>query len=677
MTSKMDSTNIEQQKALELIKNTNVCFFLTGKAGTGKTTFIRNVQNVVDKNFLMLTPTGISAILAGGETIHSFFGFPIEVLTSSSKGQLNPEKVEILKEVDTIIIDEVSMVRCDLIDAIDRTLRSVLYSTLPFGGKQIVFSGDLFQLEPVLQKGVDKEVIDHEYGVQKPFFFNAHVFKRLSLPAIEFVRVYRQEKNSFLKILDGVRNSTITFAELEELNKRVFSTTDFNEMVITLSPYNSTVTKINDSRMKEIDSDEFEYKAEVTGEFKSDNAPVERCLVLKIGAQVIFTRNDSLKRWANGTLGRVTALGKETVTVKLDSGLECNVERVQWDSFSYKYNRNDKSVEKKLKGTFTQFPLKLAWAITIHKSQGMTFEKMALDLSRGIFTAGQLYVALSRVKSLEGLYLTNPINVSYIKTNSEVQHFSYTFNNNELVDNELIIGKKTYDCIKSKDYDTLVAVYLKLIQEKADLKKYREAALLAKTMFGVMISDECLIGSIDKVVLLPENSVVASFLNAVFCLYSGRYEDAINYADRVLSSRKCLEILYIKSRCLSLLDRWREADCVNVEMTELMGRTIDAKIYFHIAMLNELKCGDPGLGILQTLLSIYKDYLPMIYSMYTLMKLKDLKLALNDDEHDNMLVQAYESNDGYLNFKSLILETKDNNKSIYDEFIRILSKQVF
>lgn len=675
MNSKIDSVNIEQQKALELIKNTNVCFFLTGKAGTGKTTFIRNVQNVVNKKFLMLTPTGISAILAGGETIHSFFGFPIEVLTSASIGQLNAEKIEILKEVDTIIIDEVSMVRCDLIDAIDRTLRSALYSAQPFGGKQVIFSGDLFQLEPVLQKGIDKEVIDHEYGVEKPFFFNSHVFKRFAMPAIEFIKVYRQDSGSFLSILDNVRNSTTTLEELEVLNRRVILTKGCDEMVITLSPYNSTVTKINDERMREINSDEFEYVAETTGEFKSNNTPVETNLVLKVGAQVIFMRNDSAKRWANGTLGRVTTLGKDSITVMLESGLEYNVETVQWDSFNYKYNRKAKSVEKELKGTFTQFPLKLAWAITIHKSQGMTFEKMILDLSRGIFTAGQLYVALSRVKSLEGLYLTEPINANYIKTNIEVKKFSSTFNNSELVDNEIAIGKRTYDRIKSKDYDGLVAIYLKLIQEKANLKEYRESALLAKTMFGIMISDECLIETINEVTLLPENSLVASFLNAVFCLYGGRYNDAINYADKVLSSRKCLEVLYIKSRCLSLLDRWKEADCINIEMTELMGTVVDSKIYFQVAMLNELKCGDPGLGILQKLLSIHQDYLPIIYSMHTLMNLKGLKLTLSSNEYDNIFVQAYESKDE--KFKTFLLEEKSNNKPEYADFVKILSKQVF
>lgn len=676
MNSTIDSANVEQQKALDLIKNTNCSFFLTGKAGTGKTTFIRNIQNIINKKFLMLTPTGISAILAGGETIHSFFGFPIEVLTSKSTGKLNPDKIEILREVDTIIIDEVSMVRCDLIDAIDRTLQSVLYSVLPFGGKQIVFSGDLFQLEPVLQKGIDKEVIEHEYSVDKPFFFNAHVFKRVSLPAIEFIEVYRQANHSFLNILESVRNNTATQVEIDALNQRVISTIESDEMVITLSPYNSNVAKMNDSRMKEINSEQFEYEAEVTGEFKSDNSPVESNLVLKIGAQVIFTRNDSSRRWANGTLGKVTGLTKESITVQLENGKEYNVEAVQWEAFSYKYNRKERSVNKELKGTFTQFPLKLAWAITIHKSQGMTFEKMRLDLSRGIFTAGQLYVALSRVKSLKGLYLTNPISPNYIKTNEEVKNFSTTFNNQELLNNELIIGKRIYSSIKCKDYDAIVAIYLELTQEKAKLKKYKEAALLAKNMFSVMISDECLINSISETTILPENSIVASFLNALFCLYSGRYEDGIKYADQVLISRRCLEVLYIKSRCLSLLNRWQEADCINVEMNVLMNKKIDTKIYFHIAMLNELKCGDPGLGILQKLLKMHRDYLPIIVSIRTIMKLKKQKLILSTDEK-NEIIDAFESDEEDVAFKNVIIESKEKKSSDYTNFIDAILKQIF
>ena len=395
----LDTTNKAQMLAYELIANTNSSFFLTGRAGTGKTTFLNNIQKMVNKQFVTLAPTGVAAILAGGDTIHSFFGFPLEVCAPGTYGKLNEARILTIIHTDTIIIDEVSMLRCDLVDAIDYTMRKTMRNTLPFGGKQVIFVGDVFQLPPIVKQGPEHDLLKDIYNTDTFFFYKANVIKRMRLAKIEFQKVYRQEDKDFLQILENVRMNKVTPYNLAELNSRLCQPKKNAGMVITLTTRNDTANEINLNCLAQINEKEYLYDGTITGKYEEKEMPVAKELRLKEGVQVMFTRNDSLKRWANGTLGTVSKLSKDEIQVTVDNGETYAVPCCSWDSITYEYDREARKLKKQVTGTFIQFPLKLAWAITIHKSQGLTFDKLSLNLSHGLFAPGQLYVALSSVRS--------------------------------------------------------------------------------------------------------------------------------------------------------------------------------------------------------------------------------------------------------------------------------------
>ncbi|MGN1154593.1 MAG: ATP-dependent RecD-like DNA helicase, partial [Agathobacter sp.] len=393
----VDMLNEEQVQALNLVQNTNFSFFLTGKAGTGKTTFLHYIQKNVDKQFVVVAPTGVAAILAGGVTIHSFFGMPFDPITPMTEFQINHDKQVMLRHVDTIIIDEVSMVRCDLIDGIDRILRKVMHNSHPFGGKQIIFSGDLYQLEPVIDRHDEglMQFFREKYNTGKAYFYEANVFTRLKLPRIEFKKVYRQTDTRYLSILDHIRSGKYSPTELMLLNTNGLRTMQNSPKdTLTLCALNDTADSINTSHLSAIEKREIIYMGVVNGDFTNRRFPVQQELILKEGARVMFCRNDRNHRWVNGTVGTVASLTDKSICVSLDNGNICDVEPVTWENVAYTYNAKTKSLDKEIIGTYTQYPLKLAWAITIHKSQGMTFDRMNVDFSKGTFMPGQLYVAL-------------------------------------------------------------------------------------------------------------------------------------------------------------------------------------------------------------------------------------------------------------------------------------------
>ena len=379
-----DPTNLEQQKAFDLVANTNSSLFITGKAGTGKTTFVKSIQEKIKKNFLVLAPTGIAAMNVGGQTIHSFFGLPFEAIGPETKMEVSLEKRKTLEHIDTIIIDEASMVRCDWVDGIDRFLRALMHTHLPFGGKQVVFVGDLFQLPPVVRRGsADDMMLCYMYGNGTPYFYKANVMKRMNLPKIEFQKVYRQEDSEFLDILDRMRLGENTEKDLDVLNRHVSSDDKVGDYSVILTARVNTADGINDQKLNEIESEEFCYEGEISGKFKSQDVPVPITLRLKVGAQVIFCRNDYLRGVVNGTIAKVVALEDDTIKVALKDGEEIEVEKMTWETKESVYVETTKTVKSEVVGSFTQYPLKLAWAITIHKSQGMTFDRMHFDLTRG------------------------------------------------------------------------------------------------------------------------------------------------------------------------------------------------------------------------------------------------------------------------------------------------------
>ena len=679
MENMIDTENKQQVMAFDLIANTNSSFFLTGRAGTGKTTFLRKVQQLVDKQFITLAPTGVAAILAGGDTIHSFFGLPMDVCTPGTMGKMSEARILTLIHTDTIIIDEVSMVRCDIIDAIDYTMRKTLRSSLPFGGKQVIFVGDMFQLPPVAKRGAEGELMHDLYHTDDFFFYKADVIKRTRLVKIEFQKVYRQEDEQFLQILENVRLNKTTPENLMHLNERVCQPTKEDGMVITLASLNKTADTINQKRLAEIDSEEYTYEGTVTGKFEEKRFPVDLTLKLKVGAQVMFTRNDQQKRWANGTIGTVTKLSKDEIQVTTDGGATYVVPNCSWESYSYEYDRESRKMKKELQGTFTQYPLRLAWAITVHKSQGMTFDKLYLDLSRGMFAAGQLYVALSRVRSLGGLYLSRPIIPQYAHTSREVLAYASGYNDEQTINSEIESGKAVYQLLSHHDYDEAAKQYLLLVQKKVEDGDIKEAMQQTKRFLDTVICDEELFGSISEVPasLLKADHWAPKFLVALLSLYAGEYEQALAYVDSVLAQHQCQEALYVKSRCLAKMERYQEADAVNVLMGEVFDMsTPDAKVLYSIAILNELHIGDPGLNLMQQLIAAKPKYNKGILSLRQLMKRKGLVLVKKSEE-PRELVDDFNSDMSDEDFVQKIHTAREKAPKAVDYLLRLIKKQEF
>lgn len=450
MDFQLDTNNKEFQDALQLITHTRQSVFLTGKAGTGKSTFLKYICNHTKKKYVVLAPTGIAAINAGGVTLHSFFKLPFRPMLpddpdlSLSHGRIfeffkyPKEKRKIIAEVDLIIIDEISMVRADIIDCVDRILR--VYSgnmRLPFGGKQLLFVGDVFQLEPVVPSD-QKEILSLFYASH--FFFSARVFKDINLVPIELQKVYRQTDSVFINILDRIRNNAARKQELDTLNGRYFPSFEpqNEDMYITLATRRDQVDFINEKKLAELPGEEYVSVGKIEGDFPESSLPTQLNLSIKEQAQVIFIDNDYERRWVNGTIGMVSGIDENgNVYVLLESGVEHLVEPTSWRNYKYKYNEKEKRIEEEIVGTFEQLPIRLAWAITVHKSQGLTFSRVVVDLTGGVFAGGQTYVALSRCTSLEGLVLKSKISSRDIFIRKEIVEFSQIFNNQALIEKSL------------------------------------------------------------------------------------------------------------------------------------------------------------------------------------------------------------------------------------------------
>ena len=450
MDFQLDTNNKEFQDALQLITHTRQSVFLTGKAGTGKSTFLKYICNHTKKKYVVLAPTGIAAINAGGVTLHSFFKLPFRPMLpddpdlSLSHGRIfeffkyPKEKRKIIAEVDLIIIDEISMVRADIIDCVDRILR--VYSgnmRLPFGGKQLLFVGDVFQLEPGVPSD-QKEILSLFYA--SPFFFSARVFKDINLVPIELQKVYRQTDSVFINILDRIRNNAARKQELDTLNGRYFPSFEpqNEDMYITLATRRDQVDFINEKKLAELPGEEYVSVGKIEGDFPESSLPTQLNLSIKEQAQVIFIDNDYERRWVNGTIGMVSGIDENgNVYVLLESGVEHLVEPTSWRNYKYKYNEKEKRIEEEIVGTFEQLPIRLAWAITVHKSQGLTFSRVVVDLTGGVFAGGQTYVALSRCTSLEGLVLKSNISSRDIFIRKEIVEFSQIFNNQALIEKSI------------------------------------------------------------------------------------------------------------------------------------------------------------------------------------------------------------------------------------------------
>ncbi len=423
--------SVERNERFELayrfVTETQESIFLTGKAGTGKTTFLKYLKAHSAKNTIVAAPTGVAAINAGGVTLHSLFHLPFHPFlpTAAGKQELlskiryNKQRLQLLRKMEVLVIDEVSMVRCDVMDAIDTILRSVRWQhEVPFGGVQLLFIGDLFQLPPVAQNH-EWQVLQEYYN--STFFFDSKVIQEQMPLLIELTTIYRQKEELFVKLLNKVRNNQLEAEDLEILNERYMPgfQPDRDETYITLTSHNNQADLINRQQLQRLTAPPYTYTAKIEGDFPENSYPADAELVLREGAQVMFLKNDTQgRRFFNGKIGVVHSLTEEEIVVRCGKE-NIRVEKETWDHSRYTLNRADGKLEQDVLGTFEQYPLRLAWAITIHKSQGLTFEKVMIDAGLS-FTSGQVYVALSRCTSLEGIVLLSKIQPSVIFSNQQV-----------------------------------------------------------------------------------------------------------------------------------------------------------------------------------------------------------------------------------------------------------------
>lgn len=450
----IDLDNPELQNALQIIQYTRRSLFLTGKAGTGKSTFLRYIAAHTKKKHIILAPTGIAAINAGGSTLHSFFKIPFHPLLPNDSmfsvrnirntQKYNSEKIKIIREVELIIIDEISMVRADIIDFIDKVLR--IYSRNmrePFGGKQLLLVGDIYQLEPVVREE-DRRLLSPFY--RSSFFFDAKVFEYFQLVSIELRKVYRQSDPVFISILDHIRTSQVPMSDLQKLNQRVGARLDESDskLAITLSTRRDTVDYINDSQLKLLPGEPTLFRGNIQGEFPESSLPTPMELYLKTGAQIIFIKNDIEHQWVNGTLGTIIGFDEDDdvkIYVRTENGQDVMVEPAAWSNMRYHFNEVEKKIEEEEIGRYEQYPLRLAWAITVHKSQGLTFNQVKIDFTGGVFAGGQTYVALSRCTSLEGISLQEPIRQNEVFVRNEVKQFARHYNDQSTINTALTQSK--------------------------------------------------------------------------------------------------------------------------------------------------------------------------------------------------------------------------------------------
>ncbi len=468
--------NPQFAQALELIEETGANVFVTGRAGTGKSTLLNYFRTQTKKRIVVLAPTGVAALNVEGQTIHSFFGFKPDVNLSKVRklSKRDEHRAEVYKKCDVLIIDEISMVRADLLDCVDKFMRLNGHrSDLPFGGVQTIFIGDLYQLPPVVT-GAEKAIFQETY--RSPFFFDAKLFESgFEMELIELEKIYRQRDRKLIDVLNAIRNNSATEADLAVLNKKCDPgfEPEADDLYIYLTTTNARAAEVNDVQLDRLSTDAFMLNGVVRGDFDQKSLPTDTSLKLKRGAQVMLLNNDSLGRWVNGHIGKIIDLYEEdefTIDVELTDGSTVAVTPYTWTLFNFSFDKESNGIVSEEVGSFKQMPMKLAWAITVHKGQGKTFEKVIFDIGRGSFAHGQTYVALSRCTDLDGLVLKRPLKKSHILMDWKVVDFltryQYGLSERDLpLDDKVRILKAA-----ATNKDTLEITYLKSGDEKSHRK---------------------------------------------------------------------------------------------------------------------------------------------------------------------------------------------------------------
>ncbi len=490
----LDETNVEFNYASDFVKHTDRLVYLTGKAGTGKATFLKYLRETTTKNTVILAPTGVAAINAGGQTIHSFFLIKPSVYVPNDKRlrtraefddadkstiydhfKYNTEKRKILDELELLVIDEISMVRCDLLDVVDRLLRVFRRRERePFGGVQVILIGDTFQLPPIAD--FEQWNLLQPY-YKSPFFFNSKVIEQNKPVYIELKKIYRQNEQEFIDLLNRIRVNQVSANELNLLNSKYNPTFSPNrhENYITLATHNKLVDSINLTKLAELPTELKLFEATISGVFPENIMPTDNVLQLKEGAQIMFIKNDKAKRYYNGKIAKISKIEQNQITAEISEDNEIIVEKQVWNNIKYTWNEKENKIEEEIIGTFTQFPIKLAWVITVHKSQGLTFEKVIADLGAA-FTSGQVYVALSRCTSFNGLVLKTKIERRAIKTDPQVLQFAQNETPSTLIVQELNSGKadfyykKVREEIKSLNFTEAYENFVKAIKFRNDIE---------------------------------------------------------------------------------------------------------------------------------------------------------------------------------------------------------------
>ena len=574
----LDETNVEFNYASEFVKHTDKLVYLTGKAGTGKTTFLKYLKATSTKNTVILAPTGVAAINAGGLTIHSFFKIKPSVYVPNDKRlrtrvELNDidrstifdyfkysnEKLEIIKGLDLLIIDEISMVRCDLIDVVDRLLGVFRgKENEPFGGVQVILIGDTFQLPPIAdfeQWGILQQFY------KSPYFFSSIIIEKHKPVYIELKKIYRQKEQEFIDLLNRVRVNQVTENEFNILNSKFNPafTPKENSNYITLSTHNNLVDSTNLTKLAELTGELTFFEATVYGLFPDNIMPTDRILQLKEGAQIMFIKNDSGKKYYNGKIAKIRKIEESKIVVEFSEGNEITIEKQLWNNIKYNWNKQQKKIEEEVIGSFSQFPIKLAWAMTIHKSQGLTFEKVIADLGTA-FTFGQVYVALSRCTTFSGLVLKTKIDQNAIKTDPQVLQFAQNETPNTLLVQELNSGKadfyykKAREGIKTNDFEDAYSNFIKSLKYRNDIeteifKKYFIITASKLSLFKQKLSKviESLDVSIQEKIKL-ENSMTELRIENDF------------QQTKIKNQNKEIEILLVKNKDLEMLTEQQKSE---------------------------------------------------------------------------------------------------------------------